>query len=60
MKFDSKDILINAILLAMWTFITTLIINTSNVRTTRYYIFVLLAIQLIISKFIFQGKLFQS
>jgi hypothetical protein len=53
----NKDLLIDGILFSIWTFITILIVNTSNVRATRWYIFGLLVIQLIIiliiSKFTF-------
>ena len=53
----NKYLLIDGILFSIWAFIAILIINTSNIRATRWYIFGLLVLQsiiiLIVSKFIF-------
>jgi hypothetical protein len=53
MILNHKEIFITSALYGVWGFITILIINTTPNKSTKFFIFGLMIIQLIISYFLF-------
>ena len=53
MNIDHKHEFIKSALFGVWAFIAILIMNTTPIRSTKFFILGLMAIQLIISYFVF-------